>query len=63
MLEEARNLCRGSEDGEPHDPVKGLSLADRVGILRAGRLQLVGTPREIYENPINPMRRAAVRTN
>src|SRR5262249_39746794 len=32
-----------------HDQDEALSLADRVGVMRAGRLLQVGTPAEIYE--------------
>jgi len=34
-----------------HDQVEAMTLASRVGVIRAGRLLQVGTPREIYENP------------
>ncbi len=34
-----------------HDPVEALSTADRVAILRAGRLEQIGTPADIYERP------------
>jgi multiple sugar transport system ATP-binding protein len=28
-------------------------MASRIGVIEAGRLMQIGTPREIYENPIN----------
>ena len=34
-----------------HDQVEALSLADRVAIMRNGKLEQVGTPREVYRTP------------
>ncbi len=34
-----------------HDHVEAMTLADRVAVLRAGRLLQVATPREVYEHP------------
>src|SRR3984893_10232798 len=34
-----------------HDHVEAMTLADRIAVLRAGRLLQVGTPREVYERP------------
>ncbi len=34
-----------------HDQDEALVMADRIAILRAGRLEQVGTPREVYESP------------
>ena len=36
-----------------HDQTEAMTMATRIGILDRGRLVQVGTPREIYENPIN----------
>lgn len=36
-----------------HDYLEALSLADRVGILEEGQLVQVGTPTEIYRQPVN----------
>ena len=36
-----------------HDQVEAMTLADRVAVMRAGRIEQVGTPREIYERPVN----------
>ena len=36
-----------------HDQVEAMTMADRIGILEAGRLVQIGTPREIYESPAN----------
>jgi sulfate transport system ATP-binding protein len=34
-----------------HDQEEALEVADRVAILRAGRIEQIGTPEEIYDNP------------
>jgi len=34
-----------------HDQEEALTMSDRVAVMRAGRLEQVGTPREIYETP------------
>jgi len=34
-----------------HDQDEALALSDRVAVLRDGRVEQVGTPREIYEHP------------
>jgi len=34
-----------------HDREEALSLSDRLAVMREGRLQQVGTPRELYERP------------
>jgi putative spermidine/putrescine transport system ATP-binding protein len=34
-----------------HDQAEALSVADRVGVLRSGRLEQVATPDELYERP------------
>ncbi len=36
-----------------HDQVEAMTLADRIVVLSAGRLEQVGTPMELYEHPIN----------
>ncbi|MDX1579390.1 MAG: ABC transporter ATP-binding protein, partial [Gemmatimonadota bacterium] len=36
-----------------HDRNEAFHLADRVGVLREGRLVQVGTPTDIYENPVD----------
>jgi len=36
-----------------HDQVEAMTMADRLAILDAGRLQQVGTPREVYDAPRN----------
>jgi multiple sugar transport system ATP-binding protein len=34
-----------------HDQIEAMTLADRVGVLREGRLVQVGTPRQVYGDP------------
>jgi ABC-type Fe3+/spermidine/putrescine transport system ATPase subunit len=34
-----------------HDQVEALSLSDRIAVMYAGRVEQVGSPREIYEHP------------
>jgi len=36
-----------------HDQEEALSMSDRIAVMSAGRVQQVGTPREIYEEPVN----------
>jgi multiple sugar transport system ATP-binding protein len=36
-----------------HDQVEAMSLGDRIGVLNKGALVKVGTPHEIYTNPVN----------
>ena len=36
-----------------HDQIEAMTMADRIGVLRDGRLVQVGAPREIYEAPRN----------
>jgi multiple sugar transport system ATP-binding protein len=36
-----------------HDQTEAMTLASRVGVIENGRLVQVGTPRQIYEDPVN----------
>lgn len=36
-----------------HDQLEAMSLADRIAVMREGRLQQFGTPLEIYDDPAN----------
>ncbi len=36
-----------------HDQIEAMTLASRIGIMRAGELVQIGTPREIYRSPAN----------
>lgn len=37
-----------------HDQEEAFALSDRIAVLRAGRLQQVGTPEDLYQSPVNP---------
>ena len=37
-----------------HDQEEALEVADRVAILRDGKVEQIGTPEEIYDNPASP---------
>ena len=37
-----------------HDQEEALEVADRVAILRAGKIEQIGTPEEIYDRPVSP---------
>ena len=36
-----------------NDQVEAMSMADRIAVLNKGRLQQVGTPRQVYDHPVN----------
>lgn len=36
-----------------HDQLEALGLADRVAVMHRGRLHQVGTPRELYDDPVD----------
>jgi multiple sugar transport system ATP-binding protein len=36
-----------------HDQIEAMTLGDRVAVMRAGELQQVGSPAELYEEPVN----------
>ncbi|HZK16253.1 MAG TPA: sn-glycerol-3-phosphate ABC transporter ATP-binding protein UgpC [Solirubrobacterales bacterium] len=36
-----------------HDQTEAMTLGDRVAVMRGGALQQVGTPAELYEDPLN----------
>jgi multiple sugar transport system ATP-binding protein len=36
-----------------HDQTEAMTLGDRVAVMRAGKIQQVGPPQELYVNPIN----------
>lgn len=37
-----------------HDQEEGLSLSDRIVVMERGKIVQIGTPEEIYYNPVNP---------
>jgi multiple sugar transport system ATP-binding protein len=50
-----RLLCGGEQPViyVTHDQQEAVGMADRIALLQEGRLQQVGSPRELYENPVN----------
>ncbi|MCC7667158.1 ABC transporter ATP-binding protein [Liquorilactobacillus satsumensis] len=36
-----------------HDQTEAMTMADRIVVMRDGEIQQVGTPREVYEKPVN----------
>jgi multiple sugar transport system ATP-binding protein len=36
-----------------HDQVEAVTLGDRIAVMRAGRIQQVGTPTDLYQHPVN----------
>ena len=36
-----------------HDQEEALTMSNRIAVMRAGQVQQIGTPREIYEAPVN----------
>src|SRR3954453_3482202 len=36
-----------------HDQVEAMTMGDRIAVMNEGRLEQVGTPAELYENPVN----------
>jgi len=36
-----------------HDQIEAMTMADRIGVLREGRLVQIGAPRDVYEAPRN----------
>jgi iron(III) transport system ATP-binding protein len=60
LREDMRRLIKRlhEETGETmvyvtHDQTEALALADRIIVMRAGRIEQIGTPTEIYERPRN----------
>ena len=40
-----------------HDQVEAMTLADKIVVLRDGRVEQIGAPMELYERPAQPVRR------
>jgi len=54
MRSEIRRICKSAEFTTiyvTHDQKEALSIADRIAILKDGRLMQVGTPAELYNRP------------
>jgi len=61
LLDDLRALLRTNPDGArqttlyvTHDQQEAFALADRIGVMRAGRLLQVATPEELYAHPTSP---------
>lgn len=37
-----------------HDQVEAMTMADKIVVLNAGRIEQVGSPMELYNNPVSP---------
>jgi iron(III) transport system ATP-binding protein len=59
MRGEIRRICKTAGEGGfttiyvTHDQKEALSVADRIAVLRAGKLVQVGTPGELYHKPVD----------
>ena len=40
-----------------HDQEEALSMSDRIAVMNAGHVEQLGTPEELYERPVDPVRR------
>jgi iron(III) transport system ATP-binding protein len=49
----AHDASGGASIYVTHDQEEAITLSDRVVVLRTGVVQQVGTPKEIYEHPVN----------
>jgi len=36
-----------------HDQVEAMTMADRIVVMNAGRIEQIGTPEEVYERPLS----------
>jgi putative spermidine/putrescine transport system ATP-binding protein len=57
MRDEIRRIQRAHKIATlhiTHDQQEALSMADRVAVMRTGRIEQVASPRELYEQPANP---------
>jgi iron(III) transport system ATP-binding protein len=56
MRSEIRRICKSAGCTTiyvTHDQKEAMSVADRIGVMRDGRMQQVGTPAELYYSPTN----------
>ena len=56
MRSEIRRICRSAHLTAiyvTHDQKEALSIADRMAILNAGRIEQIGPPQEVYLHPAN----------
>jgi iron(III) transport system ATP-binding protein len=62
LRSEIRRICKEASSSDrgmtavyvTHDQKEALSMADRVAIMRAGKVVQIGTPRELYRDPGSP---------
>ncbi len=45
-----------------HDQLEALTLGDRIAVMRAGSVEQLGTPTEVYQRPAEPVRRDLYRS-
>jgi ABC-type Fe3+/spermidine/putrescine transport system ATPase subunit len=46
-----------------HDQLEALSLSDRIAVINQGKVEQIGTPHELYEQPISPFVRDFIGTS
>jgi sulfate transport system ATP-binding protein len=37
-----------------HDQEEAMEVADQIVVMRAGKVEQIGSPRQVYDNPVNP---------
>ena len=52
-IQQLHNTLKNTMIYVTHDQVEAMTLADRIIVLRDGRIEQVGTPRELYARPAN----------
>ena len=56
MRAEIRSICKTANLTAlyvTHDQKEALAMADRIAVMRDGRIEQVGTPKELYDRPAN----------
>lgn len=56
MRQEIRDICKSAGITAiyvTHDQKEALSIADRIALLNAGKIEQIGTPTELYRQPIS----------
>ena len=46
-----------------HDQVEAMTMADRIAVMNEGRIEQLGEPLELYDRPVEPVRRAIHRVS
>lgn len=52
-ISELHNTLKSTMIYVTHDQVEAMTMADKIVVLRAGRIEQVGTPLELYYHPVN----------